>query len=512
MLPSVSFAGQSALSISQLQRTIAAKNAGWVAHDSWVTRLPKAQLKRMLGLKDRPSTDLHFKAPETSSVYSAFARSSSLDWRNKDGVNWVSPILNQGNCGSCVAFAAVGTLETQVNVSSGIPGLNPKFSTQALFNCGGASCDWGWEPSDAAHYLKSEGTPDEACMPYTSGATGEDVSCSNICSDAASRSYKIVSYKQPTRGYQDIAAVKAALSHGPLVTTLTVYTDFLYYSGGIYKHVSGEAEGGHAVSIVGYNDAGRYWIVRNSWGPDWGENGYIRVSYDDESGVSDETWSYEVPQADGYVTLRHPSELEFISGKVSFDIESTYKTAQSLNVYVDGHNVSTLNPQTACVSEHCSYLVDSTSLSDGRHDAYVAVNTGSKTVKSQHSVFYVLNRKPTAMTLKLTSSEADLSQPLSGRVVLNVAAKTGVNVPFSWMQFHARQNGKEVYSKLANIVVDKMTLGWRTPGVADGNYEIYFTAGIDTLSGQHYQVESSHINVQVNNGNSTNDGPVVGLK
>ena len=74
------------------------------------------------------------------------AAATGLDWRNKDGVNWISPILNQGNCGSCVAFAAVGVLESQVNITSGIPGLNPSFSTQALFACGGGGCESGWEP------------------------------------------------------------------------------------------------------------------------------------------------------------------------------------------------------------------------------------------------------------------------------------------------------------------------------------------------------------------------------
>src|SRR6185312_3889068 len=90
------------------------------------------------------------------------------------------------------------TLETQVNVTSGIPNLNPSFSKQALFACGGGACEFGWQPELAARFLQTNGVPDEACAPYTMGATGDTVDCSSICSDSASRSLKIVKYSRPT--------------------------------------------------------------------------------------------------------------------------------------------------------------------------------------------------------------------------------------------------------------------------------------------------------------------------
>ena len=60
---------------------------------------------------------------------------------------------------------------------------------------------------------------------------------------------------------------------------MTVYKDFTHYKSGIYKHVDGNKLGGHAVTIVGYNDAEKYWLVRNSWGTHWGENGYFKIAY-----------------------------------------------------------------------------------------------------------------------------------------------------------------------------------------------------------------------------------------
>ena len=64
---------------------------------------------------------------------------------------------------------------------------------------------------------------------------------------------------------------------------MDVYTDFYSYIGGIYKYVTGKLEGGHAILIVGYDDASQYFIVKNSWGDGWGESGYFRIAYSELS-------------------------------------------------------------------------------------------------------------------------------------------------------------------------------------------------------------------------------------
>jgi C1A family cysteine protease len=212
LIAGTAFAGAS---VNDVQQAITAKHAGWTAKENWVTQLPREQVIRMMGVQKAPNHDAEFMIPEGSVLRKA-KLPPSVDWRNVNGVNYVSPILNQGNCGSCVAFSTVATLETQLNVSSGIPGLNAQFSTQALFSCGGGACDFGWEPDLAAQYLKTTGVPDEACSPYTEGATGVDVDCSSICSDHAARSYKIADFTAPTANVTNIDAVKAALQNGPL--------------------------------------------------------------------------------------------------------------------------------------------------------------------------------------------------------------------------------------------------------------------------------------------------------
>ena len=66
-----------------------------------------------------------------------------------------------------------------------------------------------------------------------------------------------------------------------MATRFDVYSDFMSYKGGIYKHVTGGRQGGHAVKLVGYGtESGTdYWIIANSWGPAWGESGFFRIAY-----------------------------------------------------------------------------------------------------------------------------------------------------------------------------------------------------------------------------------------
>jgi len=69
------------------------------------------------------------------------------------------------------------------------------------------------------------------------------------------------------------------MANGPVETGFTVYRDFYNYTGGIYQHLSGSAMGGHAVKIIGWGVENNvdYWIVANSWGSGWGENGFFRI-------------------------------------------------------------------------------------------------------------------------------------------------------------------------------------------------------------------------------------------
>ncbi|MGZ3722653.1 MAG: C1 family peptidase, partial [Bdellovibrionales bacterium] len=117
------------IDVENLNRILKKSKAGWIAKDNAVNSLPVDQAKRMMGLQ-RESDILSFRVPESRKSLSA---PLTVDWRNFNGGNWVSPILDQGNCGSCVAFASIGALETQYKIASGFSGFNIKLSPQHLF-------------------------------------------------------------------------------------------------------------------------------------------------------------------------------------------------------------------------------------------------------------------------------------------------------------------------------------------------------------------------------------------
>lgn len=124
----IAFSGAQAapLEVQSLIKDIKKSGAKWTPKTSWMSELSKEQLVKMMGVKGHvePSLEDVSFAPKFGPVPGTPA---ALDWRNKDGQNWVSPVLNQGNCGSCVAFAAVATMETQMNIQRRLPWLTNNF-------------------------------------------------------------------------------------------------------------------------------------------------------------------------------------------------------------------------------------------------------------------------------------------------------------------------------------------------------------------------------------------------
>lgn len=448
---------------------------GWVARDNWVNQLSVEQVKQMLGFPDKVRFGKELTVTPQTSILNA--GSEIVDWRSRDGQNWVSPILNQGNCGSCVAYAAVGTLETQMNISRAAPNLNNRYSTDALFACGGGRCSRGWWPSSAASFLKNTGVPDEACMPATMSATGVDASCNAKCGDSASRSQKIANINTPS----NMEAVKAALRRGPLVTTLDVYGDFIVYSSGVYKHTTGEYMGGHAVSIVGFDDTLQAWIIRNSWGPDWGDHGFAYMSYSDTSGISNSNWGFEVPAADGYVGFKNLHDHDFLSGQAIIEAASTFPntTNMVMRLKQPSGNTSTFswNGGVGTVPLPTQYFAD------GRYEATIeATHDGQVTVSSPR-YFYIVNNAPQTL-LSFSPKAFDPAKPLSGRVEFNISAKSSP-VPLASLTLMVKQGDKVLYTKGADMVLENMTMGWRTVFVPNGTYTLQLegnVAGMKVLS------------------------------
>lgn len=203
-----------------------------------------------------------------------------FDWRDVDGKNYVTPVRDQGPCGSCWAFSTIAALESYTLRTRG---KSKDLSEQMLVSCSGAgSCDGGW-PEKASEVIQSWGAVDERAMPYQA----RDTRC------VFSTAYKGLPTTPNSRIGRwlrvepDVASIKAALlEHGPLSTTMAVYFDFFFYRGGVYATSTGTLAGYHAVLIVGFDDEAEAFLVKNSWGDQWGEDGYFRIAYSEVSGPS----------------------------------------------------------------------------------------------------------------------------------------------------------------------------------------------------------------------------------
>ncbi len=266
--------------LEQIRRAIQARGAQWTAGETSVSQLPPEERKSRLGLikptgasAEQAEVSFAVSAPVTAS-----APSGTFDWRDYNGVNYVTEVKDQRSCGSCWAFAVTAALESQVILGGG---AGKDLAEQILVSCSGAgTCDGGGV-SGASNYIKMTGLPLESCFPYTSA----DTPCENACQHWQDSTDGVIDWHWVATTAPTIDNIKDALyTYGPLVTTFDVYTDFDYYRNGIYRYSYGSYRGSHAVTIVGYDDDNQCFIVKNSWGKGWGEDGFFRIDYNQLSG------------------------------------------------------------------------------------------------------------------------------------------------------------------------------------------------------------------------------------
>jgi putative hemolysin len=240
---------------------------------------------------------------------------SSFDWRDQGGENWMTSVKDQGSCGSCWAFSAVGVVEGTYNIESGNPDLDLNLSEEYLvsdcYAMGAYGNCCGGMHEDALEFVRDSGIPDDVCMPYvdgssctcssscdsnctygTSGACS-DATCSDRCSDWQDRTVTIDAVAPVPSGQ-----IKQYLvDKGPLSVAMGVGTAYggAFDAQGVYRCAS-DSGANHAVIIAGYSDVGGYWIVKNSWGTSWpngslNDGGYFKVGYGE---CTIENWVYYV--------------------------------------------------------------------------------------------------------------------------------------------------------------------------------------------------------------------------
>ena len=230
----------------------------------------------------------HYKYPlpaagtfEVEKVYSGNIP-DHLDWRNVNGINFVSPVRHQGNCSSGYAMATLAMLEARIRMATN-NSLQVVLSPQDVVSCSEYTqgCEGGF-PYLSAKYVEDFGVLEESCFPYL-GKAGKSCNEKPECMRYYSTDHHYVGdfYGGCNEPLMQLEIIRM----GPMVASFNVYQDFLAYKGGIYQHTGLEDKFnpwevvGHAVLVVGYGEeAGvKYWIVKNSWGRDWGEEGYFRI-------------------------------------------------------------------------------------------------------------------------------------------------------------------------------------------------------------------------------------------
>jgi KDEL-tailed cysteine endopeptidase len=204
---------------------------------------------------------------------SALGAPSSVDWRTKSAV---TSVKDQGQCGSCWSFSSTGAVEGAWAISKG---QLVDFSEQQLVDCatgvsyGSHGCSGG-QMDGAFKYVITNGQCSLSSYPYTSGFTKTEGTCQKCSAVAHISSCSDVKAN-------DQLSLKAAVAQQPVSIAIEADTRYFQsYSGGVLTSSSCGTNLDHGVLIVGYGEENgiKYWLVKNSWGTTWGENGYVKIA------------------------------------------------------------------------------------------------------------------------------------------------------------------------------------------------------------------------------------------
>ncbi|XP_011079459.1 cathepsin B [Sesamum indicum] len=265
--------------------------AGWkAAMNPRFTNYTVGQFMHLLGVKPIPDGDLKgipvvthrkgLKLPKKFDARTVWPQCSTI-----------GKILDQGHCGSCWAFGAVEALSDRFCIHFG---MNISLSVNDLLACCGFMCGDGCDggyPISAWRYFVHTGVVTEECDPYFDNIGCFHPGCepvypTPVCEKRCkkgnmlweeSKHFGVDAYRISSDPYSIMAEI---FMNGPVEVSFTVYEDFAHYKSGVYKHITGDKMGGHAVKLIGWgtNDDGQdYWLLANQWNRSWGDDGYFMI-------------------------------------------------------------------------------------------------------------------------------------------------------------------------------------------------------------------------------------------
>ncbi len=251
--------------------------AEWERGETSMTRLPQEVKDRLLNneLNLEPLMKYATKPQDRKPVLKEDFP-TKWNWHDAEGKDWMSPVRDQAGCGSCWTFGTLAALEAHINIYKEDPDFDYDLSEQFMVSCGAGSCEGGGMSEEVLGYLRINGIPDELCYPYMA----EEGVCEDACEDYEERLVKIHDWGimlSPTE-----EELKAELMKGPLPVTMRVMQDLYSYKRGVYMGFTDECTlfknpPNHIVALVGWDDDHNSWIAKNSWGYDWGQDGYFEI-------------------------------------------------------------------------------------------------------------------------------------------------------------------------------------------------------------------------------------------
>merc|ERR1712232_456105 len=283
----------------------------WFAAVNRMADFTEKEFKQLRSAKYHPS---QHPIVALGSKQGVRANPDSIDWREKGAV---TPVKNQGGCGSCWTFSATETLESHYQIATKKTKiLAPQTFVNCVKNpkhCGGTGGCEGATMELAFNLTADTGIALETDIPYR----GQDEECKPYKAAVKCTGY----VKNPVN---DAAALETAVAtKGPQAITVAA-EPWMSYGGGVFNGCTGSlgADLDHGVQLVGYTQD--YWMVRNSWGSFWGDNGYIYISR-----ASDAKTATDQDPADGVACKPSPS-TQTVGGECGILFDTSYPTGATL--------------------------------------------------------------------------------------------------------------------------------------------------------------------------------------
>jgi len=216
------------------------------------------------------NTNLDFPAVHLSYALNNLPEISNAASLPSAYTGYSTAVKNQGSCGSCWAFSVIGTMEAMILKNDGV---EVDLSEQQLVSCN--TLGWGCNGGLWANDMLVDGVMLESCFPYTA----TDAPCNTSCPTPYSiQSWSFVTTSNEVPSTDSIK--QAIYTYGAVSAAVYVDTWFQLYTSGTFDKCRRRTNfTNHAIVLCGWDDAKGAWLLKNSWGPGWGENGYMWIAY-----------------------------------------------------------------------------------------------------------------------------------------------------------------------------------------------------------------------------------------